>query len=137
MTSDERRERADRLCRILSERVAELVSVGLGHWDEAWELVEEPSGHFLDLLHAWEDCGDEGVSARARMRERYMMQPPVRVEFAAPTQRKHVGVLIRALYVGLRMRPRTWSPHGHGWIPISSTVPQGCRRRRSRRPARG
>lgn len=59
MNGDERRARGRRLCRIIHKRVARVASQGLGLWSEAWEIVEEPSTRFLDLLMAWEDSGSE------------------------------------------------------------------------------
>jgi len=35
-------------------RIAEVAPQGLGRWDRAWDLIEEPSNAFLDALAVWE-----------------------------------------------------------------------------------
>ncbi len=64
---EERRERANRLCRELSRQIAMVASPGLGHWDEAWRIVEEPSRRFLDVLGEWEVSGDDDTKHRAKV----------------------------------------------------------------------
>ena len=56
----ERREAgARRLCRRLAADIAAVAPEGLGSWPPAWELVEAPSGRFLDRLHEWVETGDD------------------------------------------------------------------------------
>lgn len=64
-----RRNRAAALCRRLTEDVARVVPPGVGYRPDAWEVVEEPSRRFLDLLNAWESTGDPAL--RAEIREAY------------------------------------------------------------------
>lgn len=54
----ERAERAKRMLRKLADYVNRTAPPGLGHWPRAWEMVEEPSGRFLDAVHEWEVTGD-------------------------------------------------------------------------------
>lgn len=42
------------VARRVSAAVADVAPAGLGHWQPAWEIVEEPSQSFLDALEAWE-----------------------------------------------------------------------------------
>ena len=35
-------------------KINEVAPKGVGHWDQAWEIVSEPSDRFLDALSAWE-----------------------------------------------------------------------------------
>ena len=57
MSPQERRERGSRLCRALTKRIGEMVTPGLGRWEEAWLLVAPASDRFMDALHAWETSG--------------------------------------------------------------------------------
>ena len=59
-------ERTRKLCRILSKCVSMVASPGLGMWEPAWELVEEPSALFLDALSEFERTGDEAEMDRAK-----------------------------------------------------------------------
>lgn len=52
-----RRAKARKIAGIVSERVAEVTTPGLGKWDPAWELVATPSDRFMDVLAAWESTG--------------------------------------------------------------------------------
>ena len=61
-----RRDRTQKLCRILSAHVSGATSEGLGNWDEAWSLVEEPSARFLDPLNEFERTGEEQHMDRAK-----------------------------------------------------------------------
>ena len=61
-----RRERSRTLCRIVSERIGEIASPGLGRWDPAWEIVREPSARLLEALAGWERTGDEEAMDRAK-----------------------------------------------------------------------
>lgn len=61
-----RRERSRKLCRIVSERIGEIASPGLGRWDPAWEIVRESSVRLLDALAAWERTGEEAAMDRAK-----------------------------------------------------------------------
>ncbi len=55
--AEDRWERGNRLCRLISERVSDIASPGLGLWDSAWRIVEDPSTHFFDALREWEETG--------------------------------------------------------------------------------
>lgn len=59
MSADERSEVARRVCRRLSERVAEVTPTGLVHWPRTMEIVEDSSVRFLDALSIWERTGEE------------------------------------------------------------------------------
>ena len=52
-----RRDRGRRIARVVSERIAEVTTRGLGRWDPAWEIVAEPSDRFMDALPLWETGG--------------------------------------------------------------------------------
>ena len=52
-TPDERRAHGRLICRQVTARINAAVPRELGRWDPAWEVVEEPSGEFLDALDAW------------------------------------------------------------------------------------
>lgn len=52
-----RREWSNLVCRRVSEKISEIAPRGLGHWDEAWELVEAPSQVLLDTLADFERTG--------------------------------------------------------------------------------
>lgn len=58
-----RREKARRIARVVSERIAEVTTPGLGRWDEAWEVVAEPSDYFMDALHLWETDAAQSSAA--------------------------------------------------------------------------
>lgn len=55
-----RREKARLIGLVVSERIREVTTPGLGLWDTAWALVAEPSDHFMDRLHEWEQDGARG-----------------------------------------------------------------------------
>ena len=57
-TPEARRTWSTELCRRLSEDIARQSPAGLGHWDNAWEIVEAPSARLLDALAEWERTGD-------------------------------------------------------------------------------
>ncbi len=40
-------------CQVVA-RISEVTPPGLGHWDRAWKLVEEPSAALRDAVQAWE-----------------------------------------------------------------------------------
>jgi hypothetical protein len=63
----ERRERAFRLCRELSRQVSYVAPPGLGHWEPAWEIVEEPSCRFLEVLDNWVQTGDDETKHGAKI----------------------------------------------------------------------
>ena len=65
--SADRRERADAIARHLSAKVNAVAPRGLGAWDHAWRVVEEPSNAFLDALHDWEESGS--AADRQRVKE--------------------------------------------------------------------
>lgn len=48
-----RSEYRRRICKKLARRIAEVTPAGLGTWDEAWEIVADPSNRFLDALSAF------------------------------------------------------------------------------------
>ena len=52
-----RREKARKIAWIVSERIREVTTPGLGQWEPTWELVAEPSDRFMDALYAWEGSG--------------------------------------------------------------------------------
>lgn len=52
-----RRPWSDRLCRRLHDLVSNETPAGLGHWNEAWRIVEAPSDDLLKRLERWEDAG--------------------------------------------------------------------------------
>ena len=66
VTMEARRDRSRKVCRLLSERIAQVTSPGLGRWDPAWILVEDPSAQFLDALRTWEATGAEEAMERAK-----------------------------------------------------------------------
>lgn len=51
MTSD---EKVRKVCANLSHQVSTVAPKGLGHWDPAWQIVEEPSAAFLEALAEFE-----------------------------------------------------------------------------------
>jgi len=59
-----RTERAKRICRFLADRIAQEVPEGLGRWDVAWSIVEQPSTQFLEALHDWEQTGSADAERR-------------------------------------------------------------------------
>lgn len=65
----DRREKASRISRIVSQRIGEVTTRGLGRWGPAWDFVAEPSDAFLDALDRWETEGSpdglEDVQSRA------------------------------------------------------------------------
>ena len=63
-----RRARSSRVCRLLSDRIGEVTSPGLGRWDLAWEIVRAPSSRFLEALGEWERTGEEEAMDRAKDR---------------------------------------------------------------------
>ena len=65
LTVEARRAWSDELCRRLSEDVARQSPAGLGHWDNAWEIVEAPSARLLDALAEWERTGDAADQSAA------------------------------------------------------------------------
>ncbi len=48
-----RSEKARRIAVVVSERIAEVTTRGVGTWDRAWDYVAEPSDRFLEALHRW------------------------------------------------------------------------------------
>lgn len=66
MSTTERTERANRLCRRLAGDVAAIAPAGLGTWDRAWEIVDPPSAELLAALTAWEATGDEEAVAAVK-----------------------------------------------------------------------
>lgn len=50
MTTDDHRAI---ICARLSRRISEVVPYGLGHWPEAWGMIEAESDAFLDALSAF------------------------------------------------------------------------------------
>jgi len=67
--TDRRRDRGAELCRRLSAEIAKVAPAGLGTWAPAWEIVEEASTRFLDLLNEWERTGNPDL--RPAIREAY------------------------------------------------------------------
>ncbi len=59
MTKEERQERGKALCVTLVKDIGKVATPGLGLWQEAWELVAEPSADFMGELLRWEQTGDE------------------------------------------------------------------------------
>lgn len=47
-------DRGRRIAEKVLRRIDEVTPKGLGRWDQAWQLLEEPSDAFLDALAAWE-----------------------------------------------------------------------------------
>ena len=58
-STDERKERSRQLCRILTRYIHEKTSPGLGHWEPTWEIVEQESNTFLDMLADYEYTAHE------------------------------------------------------------------------------
>lgn len=56
-TPEARRAWSDWLCQRLHEAVSRETPAGLGYWNEAWEIVEEPSDDLLSILERWEAAG--------------------------------------------------------------------------------
>ncbi len=52
-----RSEKARRIAWIVSERIKEVTTPGLGASAPTWELVAEPSDRFMDALYEWETSG--------------------------------------------------------------------------------
>ncbi len=52
-----RREKARRIAQVVSERIAEVSTRGLGRADLVWESVRRPSDSFMDALALWELSG--------------------------------------------------------------------------------
>ena len=52
-----RLEKGRRIASIVSDRIRQVCSAGLGAWDPTWELVAQPSDCFMDALHQWETTG--------------------------------------------------------------------------------
>ena len=52
-----RREKARKIAWIVSERIREVTTPGLGQWQPTWELVAAPSDRFMDALYQWERSG--------------------------------------------------------------------------------
>ena len=52
-----RREKARKIAWIVSERIREVTTPGLGQWEPTWEIVAEPSDRFMEALLAWEHSG--------------------------------------------------------------------------------
>ena len=63
---DQRSARSAKLCRLLSKRISEVTTPGLGHWGPAWDIVRDASERLLDALSAWERTGDEELMDRAK-----------------------------------------------------------------------
>ena len=55
MNPQERKDHARLICRKLTAKVNKIAPRGLGNWDRTWELVDGPSGAFLDTLDRWVD----------------------------------------------------------------------------------
>lgn len=55
MTSQ--REKAKRIAWIVSERIREVTTPGLGQWAPTWQIVGEQSDRFMDALYQWELSG--------------------------------------------------------------------------------
>lgn len=66
VTLEARRARSAKVCRLLSERIGQVTSPGLGRWDLAWEIVRAPASRFLDALIRWEESGQEEDMDRAK-----------------------------------------------------------------------
>ena len=52
-----RSEKAQRIARVVSERIAEVTTPGLGAWAPSFVLVAEQSDAFMDLLYGWQHSG--------------------------------------------------------------------------------
>ena len=52
-----RREKAQRIARVVSERIAEVTVPRLGRWAPSFVLVSEQSDAFMDSLYQWEHSG--------------------------------------------------------------------------------
>ncbi|MFC1660331.1 hypothetical protein ACFL3S_02545 [Gemmatimonadota bacterium] len=68
MTREERVEHAKVICRRITLKVGEISPKGLGHWDRAWDLVENPSDRFLDALDGW--VGEDSPESRQTVQEK-------------------------------------------------------------------
>ena len=66
VTMAARRARSEKVCRLLSDRIGQVTSPGLGRWDLAWEIVRGPSSCFLEALEKWERTGKEESMDRAK-----------------------------------------------------------------------
>lgn len=64
MTRDEKQRT---ICRRVSARIDEVTPEGLGRWDQALEIVREPSDDFLDALDDFLD--DDSPGTRAALQE--------------------------------------------------------------------
>lgn len=68
MSERDPRTRTRKLCRLLAERIGEVTSPGLGRWGPTWEIVAEPSDHFMDALAEFERTGEEEAMDQAKER---------------------------------------------------------------------
>jgi hypothetical protein len=57
---------ARRIARWLAEQVRQVAPPGLGYWPDAWQLVDAPSGAFLDALADWQASGSAADQQRAQ-----------------------------------------------------------------------
>ena len=64
-----RAEAARKLCERLARDVAAIAPVGIGYWDQAWDIVARADAEFVAELSAWEATGSE--SARTKVRAAY------------------------------------------------------------------
>ena len=51
------RDRAQKIALIVSSRIAEVTTTGLGSWAPSFIMVSEESDEFMDMLYAWENSG--------------------------------------------------------------------------------
>lgn len=64
-------ERGCLICARVAKRIGEVAPKGLGHWEEAWDIVAGPSDEFFDRLHEWEsrDAPDTRAALEAAVNE--------------------------------------------------------------------
>jgi len=65
----ELRRRGTEVCRCLNQEVERLCPRGVGHWPEAWEMVDPAAAAFWEALSAWE--GDPSEVSKKRVRRAY------------------------------------------------------------------
>ena len=66
MSATTRHDRARLLCKRLSDDINAVCPPGLGEHPRAWEIVEQPSKVFLDLLGCWER-GNDAIKPELRI----------------------------------------------------------------------
>lgn len=83
-------ERVREICRRLTEDVASIAPKGIGRWDRAWEIVDQPSADFMAALSAWES-DPTSEPAKQGVRDTYGAVLDAWREAAAAWEREGAG----------------------------------------------